>query len=389
MARDEAYKFLVSGRAWLGFDRPAWLYRGRGAIPRLESSFREARPVTDADVALCERLIAAHRQAVIDAPKLEGMWTTDLFKERQRALAAPLADRDPVALAERLAVMFRSDFVIGMAGGSLGLVVGSAASRRFTSLYILNKIAALAESQATARIENPEQGEIGLAFVKGLETLMADTEAALGFSLDFPSVGAAYGLPVAGRLIPSDWPDQIYAAARLRDAVRTFLPDRLPSLRIVEIGGGYGAMPYCALRMIPLGRYTIIDLPVVNVLQGYFLSQALGVADVSLYGEAPLRVAIMPTHALQQIETPFDVLANKDSAPEIARPALIDYLMWARASCKGGILYSYNQEAAAQFGGDAQSVLPEITADLGGFNRVRRDSSWLRRGYAEEIYRIA
>lgn len=43
-------------------------------------------------------------------------------------------------------------------------------------------------------------------------------------------------------------------------------------------------MAYWLLRMSNL-RYTIVDLPLINVLQGYFLSQALGPSKVSLHGE--------------------------------------------------------------------------------------------------------
>lgn len=213
---------------------------------------------------------------------------------------------------------------------------------------------------------------------------MQRTEAALGASLDFPAVGAAYGIEVAGRLITPDSPDQIYGAARLAAAMASYLEPAAVAPHVVEIGGGYGAMACWLLRMRE-ATYTIVDLPVVNVMQGYFLGRALGSDDVALYGEPPAKVTIVPDHALASVRAPCDVLANKDSMPEIPRAALLGYLDWARGACTG-LFYSYNQEAGAVFDGAAQSVVPEVLAETGGFTRVRREHSWLRRGYAEEVY---
>lgn len=70
---------------------------------------------------------------------------------------------------------------------------------------------------------------MGLAFASRLERLIVDTEAALGASVDFPNVGAAYGIDVGGRLITSDSPDQMYVAARV--VTRLGCTSRTASLR--------------------------------------------------------------------------------------------------------------------------------------------------------------
>jgi hypothetical protein len=63
----------------------------------------------------------------------------------------------------------------------------------------------------------------------------------------------------------------------------------------------------------------------------------------------------------------------------------VEYLEWARANCRG-LFFSYNQEAQASFGGERQNLVPAAVAAVGGFARLRRDASWVRRGYVEEIY---
>lgn len=384
-ARSRVAAVAVAARSVEAFDRPAWLYRSGGAIPRLELQFRAPCAVASADIALCQRLIDAHTLAQEDAPRTAGLWSHNVFQHRQRELSDALAKRDPEVLARLLSAMFRSEFVLGMAFGSLGVGSSSALRQRFWRMSILSRFVALAESQGACRVEDIIQGGVGLAFVNGVDKLAHDTEAALGVSVDFPDVGAAYGIDVADRLITFDSPDQIYAAARLRDAIRVHLPDRELPLRVVEIGGGYGGMTYWLMMMGIVTDYVVVDLPVVNVLQGYFLAQSLGPSQVSFHGEAKRNVSIVPAQALSTITSPFPILVNKDSMPEIDRRTVEGYLAWARESCDG-LFYSYNQEAAAATEDSAQNVVPEIIRQVGGFERVRRDLSWLRGGYTEEIY---
>ncbi len=54
---------------------------------------------------------------------------------------------------------------------------------------------------------------------------------------------------------------------------------------IIEIGGGYGAMAVIAQRMGFTGRYVIIDLPVLSMLQRFYLSQVGYTAEWALTGD--------------------------------------------------------------------------------------------------------
>jgi hypothetical protein len=316
------------------------------------------------------------------------MWSHEIFLNRQRELVLALERSEPAGVAELLASMFRSDFIVGIAPGSLGIGRQPRMLARLSYLATMSKLVSLAESQGAALVENPEQGAVGIALAGGVDALMQSLEDSLGLSLDFPAVGAAYGVLAGGRLITPDTPDQVYAAARIRDLLHEHFAERTEPLRVVEIGAGYGGMAYWLWELFhePL-QYAVLDLPITNVLQGYFLAQTLGHSQVSLYGEGPGPVAVLPGHALSDVTAPFDVLLNKDSMPEIPHDALLDYLRWARGACTG-IFYSYNQEAAAEFAGTAQNVVPRVLTAIGGFSRRRRDASWLRRGYVEEVYAI-
>ncbi|MBS1887176.1 MAG: putative sugar O-methyltransferase [Actinobacteria bacterium] len=377
--------FAFAMRGVTGIRRTRWLLNVR-QVPRPPIERRAPQPVDAVDLAIAERLIAAHRTPSAPAAG-ENMWAW-ISENRQRELAERLAGDDPRALAQLLVAMFREDFVLGMAQGPLVWRANSRLEDQAWALKSVDSLVSLAEAAGVVPVENPEQGGSGLAFRGGLEGLLTALEEALGFRLDFPDVGAQSGLLVDGRLITPSTPDQVYAALRLDDAIRINLDtDSAAHPRVTEIGGGYGALCYWFLQRRPgVASYTIVDLPLVNAIQGYFLARALGPENVSFHGEAPSLVRILPDHALAEAAAPCDAVVNKDSMPEMPPEAMVEYLEWAKKNCRG-VFYSYNQEAAGEFLGEAQGVVPAAVAELGGFERVRRETAWVRVGYVEEVYR--
>jgi hypothetical protein len=392
-----ALRVGLTGTNWLALKttrRPRMLLSSLGRVPGATLQWREPAAVTAADIALCERLIAAFAAA---APRTDsattGVWAW-VMNTHQRRLVESLERRDPRHLAELLAAMFREEFIWGLGGMAPGGMPPHSESRlgsRILTLKLLDSLVSLGEALGVVAAENPEQGYMG-SFdprpERALPELVAELERATGIALSFPPVGAPYGLVVEGRLITAETPDQVYTAVRLDDAIGLHLRDRAErSLRLVEIGGGYGGACYWLLnRRRNIMRYTIVDLPTVNVLQGYFLAQALGPSAVSFFGEPPATVVILPNHALAEVEAPYDVLLNKDSMPEMPYDTMVDYLRWARSSCDG-FFYSNNHEARAPFLEYSQGRVPDAIAQVGGFSRVTREQSWVRPGYVEEIYR--
>ena len=369
--------------------RLSWHLAGPQRVPRPPFRARPARRPGPAEIDLCERLIRAYAAALGDRPAAEqtsGMWRW-IYEQRQLGLANILERRDASALAAELAAMFHKTFMLGIAPGSLLAHRQSKLGERIWRTKTLDALVSLGEALGVVAVAGAEQGVESSAFDGGLEDLVERIEAALGFSIDTPDVGAPYGLQIGERLIPLESPELIYSAVRLEQAIASQLPDpALAAPRIVEIGGGYGATCLWFMRgSRSPGRYVIVDLPIVNVLQGYFLSQALGVDAVSLCGESPAQVVITPNGALDGVDVPYDVLVNKDSMPEMPPDAVRAYLRWAATTCQG-IFFSCNQESAAAFLGEPQGIVRDAVAATGAFIRVRRDESWVRPGYVEEIF---
>jgi hypothetical protein len=383
----ELGSFLFAALMLSSVRRNKWLI-SRGILPPTRITTRAPQPVTDKDIALCERLIKAYALAtkhLAADERTEGMWSW-IFDVRQQGLARSLAEGDARALATLMASMFQQDFVLGMAPGPLVTQSASRFPTRAWGVKCLDGVVSLGEVLGVVPVENPEQGKAGAAFGRGLPGLFDSIEGALGFPLDFPDVGAPAGLGVGDRLITPDTPDQLYAALRLRDALDLHLPGSAgPS--VVEIGGGYGGMCLWFLRCRPdTGRYTIVDLPIVNAIQGYFLGRVLGGEKVAYYGENDdRRVRVVPDSALAEEANPFDVLVNKDSLPEMPQEVMENYLRWGAHNCTG-FFYSQNQETSMTFLDEPQGIVHDAIRSLGGFTRVRRDRAWVRDGYVEEIY---
>jgi len=162
--------------------------------------------------------------------------------------------------------------------------------------------------------------------------------------------------------------------------------------RICEIGAGTGRVAYWSMRF-GAKSYTIIDLPQVNVLQGYYLLKGLGADRVALYDEAwthsaERMVRILPAHATwERRGDEYDIVLNQDSFPEMDSDTVEDYLRWIGATSARGLL-SINHESKPTYGPALVQVsVPEVIEHLGGFELLDRYPYWLRKGYVVELYR--
>jgi hypothetical protein len=375
--------------------RPEWMYRDRKNIPPSEFFYSPALPVTADDVVLCERLLAAYAKATeTDLPpdSLSKIW--QIMLARYGKLFSALNEAKAEGLAATLSTMFKEEFLYGISSASEYTGSQTRLGSKIWSQKYLEDVVALAEYLGVVRTECPQQGVIGYAFKDGLEALVKKIEAAIGISIGFPEVGAAYGIKIGDALITFESQEHIYAALRVNEAIDAYLsPERAAHPHVLEIGAGFGGTGHWLLKIRQnIESYTIIDLPIINVLQGYFLAKVFGASKVSLFGEGdnagtpPRGIRVWPAHALGSIEDEsIDALFNENSMPEIPEHVVENYLGLAKNKV-AGIFYSYNQEAYSPVDNVPQVLVPEAVARVGGFKRLSRNYSWLRRGYVEETY---
>ncbi|MFY9294359.1 MAG: hypothetical protein WAP03_27285 [Methylorubrum rhodinum] len=341
-------------------------YRAVGALPPMEFA---APAIGPDDEAIAARLIAAWRHSAAAAPEAaeEGMWAARStgFSAFHTALRAG----DARALAALLAPLFQSHLAHGIAMGRTTAALARHAPEIFAAAWC-DRLLRLAEALGVEPVRCPEQGD----FARPLERVgkIERIEAALGFRLVFPDVGAPYGVRLREKILPEHAFSHAYAAWRIR---------RLnPGPRLAEIGGGFGGL---AWFLRDEGRsYTILDLPFTNVIQGWFLLKA-GLS-VSLAGEPEARLRVLPWWEIHR-DARYDLVINQDSIPEMPPDAAAMYV--ARIREIAPLFYSVNQEAAAaNTEAFRQGIVPNLVARDGGYRRLGRNPFWLRDGYVEEIY---
>lgn len=363
-------------------------------VPTLKIIYSRSRKVNDEDIELCRRVISAYHKATSDKLVVERttgkLWSESLKKYCGKLLTI-MDSGNAKELAGALSMMFMQDFVYGLASGSLVDNARSSLGAKIWSMKYQDNLISLAEYLGVVRAESTQQGLVTHSLRESLDSIVAKIEAKIGISIGFPDIGSPYGIKANYSLITMEHPEHLYVALRVNQAVRDHSEGSRP-LSLVEIGAGFGGLAYwiMKLRKITLNSYTIIDLPLINALQGYFLAQAFGASAVKLYGEAPdntAMISILPNFAVEsEAVGKIDLLINENSMPEMPEEIVKKYIMFAKKHFTG-LFFSYNHEAYSVVFGKPQVSVPEVVENVGGFIRVSRNASWLRSGYVEEVYR--
>lgn len=344
-----------------------------------------------ADVDAARRLLAAYRATQSSAPPQEpshrDVWT--LIASTQRDFATLLNRDDPEQLAAYLCNVSRHSAAHGIAQGNLEYE-RLQRDRRYHGFLVRmahDKLILLAEAVGAIPPDNPEQGEHGQGVRSRPEDLVEGIEQRLGLSIAPPDVdGAMLKLHTSRGLFGERDLNAIYTAHLLRGLAA----DEAES-SVCEIGAGTGRVAYWARRM-GLRSYTIVDLPLVNVVQGFYALRTMPHDEVVLYGERPVGegagcLRILPPHAVGELgDTHFDLFLNQDSMPEMHEEVAAGYIAWIARVCRGAFM-SINHETKPAFGDLVHLSVNNIAARVGGLRLDARYQYWLRRGYVVEVYR--
>lgn len=207
------------------------------------------------------------------------------------------------------------------------------------------------------------------------DALIEALDRVLGVALRFPNT------------VPQEWActsrrgavayratQAIYQAWRLRQ-----LSAFARGTKTVEIGAGLGRTAFYA-TLFGTTDYTIVDLPLANVAQAYFLGRALGPERIVLEGEerhADAWVRIQNAAWFPGSDEHFDLALNADSLTEMGAEQMDRY--WAELSRRATVFVSINQEAL--------SVRVADLPDRAGMTvKTLRNVSPVRKGYIEEIF---
>lgn len=325
------------------------------------------------DSRIIDRVVTAYRRSVgRDYYGPDSMWR--IFREeRQRDLHELLMHGPPEKLAEALRSPKDNNLLYGFEMLFKERVDDLAANPRQTRIFgarLKDQLVRLAEALGTLRVENPESGPWLENLNLRVPELVEAVERKLGFSLDLTAFYAGLlGLPMPGGVLTYRMIHAAYCASRVK---------ALTSGTVLEIGGGIGHLA-CYARRLGLD-FTIVDLPMTNVAQGYFLMRTLGEEAVVLEGE-PVRAGaikvLTPAHLGSAPR--YDLVVNVDSLTEVGSEVAKGYLRWIVKN--SGIFLSVNHEINAFTVNELLREFPNVT--------VERFPYWMRNGYVEEIIRFS
>jgi hypothetical protein len=371
--------------------RRKFLHTLEFGYPEMKTAFTVATS-SPGELTVVGRVIDAFHRAVKDDPddrsKKSDMWS-DIRSSQHREVLDLVKRRDSAALADYLRDAHAKGLTVGITQGveMTSALRANPDARRAVGTEYADNLVSLAEFLGILDVESPDQrGHRGENLHADPQALVDGIASKAGFPIETPPVvGSYFGLETRGGVLSGRDICSLYAAIRLREIAADI---GVSSPRVCEIGGGLGGVAYYCGRMGI--DFTIIDLPLVGLLQGYFLLRSLPGFDIQLYGEpesAMTAIRLMPTFCFHASGREYDILLNQDSFPEMNQAYSLGYLKEAGGNVRHAF-YSINQEARAiQSGTARQTVVRELVERAGGFRRSSRFRHWLRAGYMEEVFR--
>lgn len=351
---------------------------------------------TGEDVLIAERLLISYHKAtkdeedVIKKPEKD-VWEV-LREVKHKEFIQLLHDNDPKALAGHLCNMSKYDITFGLSQGSYDYNQNTTNDqyRRTSSAFFKDKLVSLGEALGCLPMECPELGKWGENLYINTDELIEKIENILGVDITPPSIsGGLFGISTKKGILHFRDINSIYTAWRIRELTKD-----INNPAVCEIGAGTGRTAYYCIKM-GINNFTIIDLPYVSILSGYYLLKSYPDKKIVLYGEKADEksdsIKVYPYWCFNNIpDKYFDLTFNQDSFPEIEHDVVIAYLKQIKRNTKKYFL-SINQESRspkAKFG-TVQLVVSELIKESAdSYERVYRFPYWIREGYVEELYNI-
>jgi hypothetical protein len=322
------------------------------------------------DGQLITRLIKSCSRRV---ERPSGQWS-DIFRDHHRDISEAFAGNDRSRVEEILRNPASSDIFYGFDSTAKSLRAGGLRieDRRAPALA-LDALVALAEAVGARPMEYPENYYLWRITRLHADEILDQIDTVFGFKVPTPNpFPSEYGLVSSRGIISYRVPQALYQAWRISKLV-----EGIPNAKVLEIGGGLGRTAFYA-RQFGVRDYTIVDISVSRLAQGYFLGRTLGESNVCLFGEKSFddAVKIMPPSSFLDGSERYDVVINADSLTEIGRPAAEQY--WAEVQKRANVFLSINHEAN-------EFSIAQLIKEGSGLARTTRFPYWMRRGYVEEL----
>lgn len=359
----------------LGPDATSWMHHH--PYSRLNAPiFPPSSPSpSDVDDALVHRIIDAYHSSADQDHYGDALWRR--IGERHTDIHDALMRRDHDAVTNILRHPDTNHLFYGYEYFYVGGPIWEVAAAQDCADRSQDVLVRLAEALGLLSVENPEGTRLwGTNVHLPAEEVVGRIEDRLGIELTIrPLQGGFTGLAVGDRLVDDRMACGAYYAYRVRQLVASRTRPQ-----ILEIGAGLGYSAYYAHQM-GLRDYTIVDLPMTNVAQAYFLGRMLGPDRLVLEGEPDARANLdtikIRTPPLLDDPHSFDLVLNADSLTEVGAKLAFEYLekIFELSDTLLSINHEANEYCVAELFASNEDV------------EIERFPFWLRNGYVEEIVR--
>jgi len=309
-----------------------------------------------------------------------GVWER-IHQEYHRQFAHDLITRNYNRIAHTLAGMFRNKIMYGLSSPE--------ENKTYSRLTLHDVVISLGISSGILPARNPNDLHAESLYHQDYREVLQKYSEIVGYDLAPPQVGGIFGLEFNGNVVPLRHLFQIHAARRIKTLSNA-------PVSCLEIGGGVGFLAYAAVKMGSVEDHCIIDLPIVNVLQGYLLLKSDLADCVELFGERSQgrkmngpRIRILPDNAVNDLDDrSFDVAVNLDSLPEMGYDTIRNYLRQIQRICRSYFLSVNQEHQRPGASGFSHGWVHEMIKEFPDISLVSRAPCWLRKGYVEELFRI-
>jgi len=365
--------YRTASRAWRA-STIRYVYQRRRESLEWTAAF--SKGAIDDDSQIIDRVVASYLRR---AETPTGLWA-EIYLDRHSDVHKAAVSGDRPRIEEILREPLTSDLMYGFDSMAKSLRRGGMRIEDLHSPALtLDALISLAEAIGARRVENPESYKPRPRRA-GAEEVIDQIERSLNLVIPLPNFfPLEFGLASSRGVISYRVPQALWQAWRISQLLQG-----ISSPRILEIGGGLGRTALYA-RKFGLTNYTIVDIPISSLAQGYFLGRALGGDAVRLDGEGDQAVSgntinlMSPKHFLERSER-YDLIVNIDSLTEIGTEFASQYVTAIQK--RAGIFLSVNHEAN-------EFTVAELMRNSGRVTQKSRNPHWMRRGYVEEVFYFA
>lgn len=329
------------------------------------------------DKRIIERLLAAYQRADTNQYGKDSMWR-DFFETHHKSSHEVFISGDIEKSREILSNPSSNNLFYGFDELCSLFIHKFHDDPKGYSYACQDNLIRLAEAIGVFSVECPEGAVWMLNQEKSTDEILQAIEVALGVELSFPDIyPGAIGLQSIRGIITYRAIQALYLAYRVRQIAQDAIPQKAQP-KICEIGAGLGRSALFASQL-GINNYTLVDVPMTIISQGYYLMRCLGEDAVVLPGEAQknnTQISLMHANDFLSSNAQFDLIANVDSITEFGQNLALQYLK--KISELSPAFLSINHESN-------KIRVINLLKQLDITYKASRYPYWMRQGYVEEL----